>query len=124
MSAALQVREAGFVPDLASYDHIVLFTSGGKDSTACLLHLLDCGMPPERIELHHHEVDGRGAPFMDWPVTGAYVAAQAAAFGLPLYHSLARGWLRAGDAAPGCTDGADPVRGTSWPHEDRRCGAA
>ncbi|WP_338929255.1 phosphoadenosine phosphosulfate reductase family protein (plasmid) [Roseomonas mucosa] len=91
MSATLRVREAGLVPDLSSYDRIVLFTSGGKDSTACLLRLLDCGVPPERIELHHHEVDGRGETFMDWPVTGAYVAAQATAFGLPLYRSWREG---------------------------------
>ncbi|MBR0641258.1 phosphoadenosine phosphosulfate reductase domain-containing protein [Plastoroseomonas hellenica] len=74
-------------PDLASYDTILIFTSGGKDSLCCLLHLLERGVDRRRIELHHHEVDGRGAWFMDWPVTGAYVAATAAAFGLPLYRS-------------------------------------
>ncbi|UFN51684.1 phosphoadenosine phosphosulfate reductase family protein (plasmid) [Roseomonas sp. OT10] len=91
MSATPQSREVGDHPDLVSYDHIVLFTSGGKDSTACLLHLLECGVDPARIELHHHEVDGGGSAFMDWPVTGAYVAAQAAAFGLPLYRSWRAG---------------------------------
>nr|WP_275447194.1 phosphoadenosine phosphosulfate reductase family protein [Roseomonas mucosa] len=76
---------------MRSYDHVVLFTSGGKDATACLLHLLEQGVDPARIELHHHEVDGRGPPFMDWPVTGAYVAAQATAFGLPLFRSWREG---------------------------------
>jgi hypothetical protein len=50
-------------PDLASYDHILVFTSGGKDSLACLLHLLEVGVELARTELHHHDVDGRGAPF-------------------------------------------------------------
>ncbi|MBI0538712.1 phosphoadenosine phosphosulfate reductase [Roseomonas sp. KE2513] len=91
MSAAVLTREVGDAPDLRSYDHVVLFTSGGKDATACLLDLLDRGVDPTRIELHHHEVDGRGPAFMDWPVTGAYVAAQAAAFGLPLFRSWRAG---------------------------------
>lgn len=74
-------------PDLAGYDAILLFTSGGKDSLSCLLRLLELGADPARIELHHHEVDGRGPAFMDWPVTAAYVAAVADAFNLPLYRS-------------------------------------
>ena len=91
MSATLRQGEAGGTPILRSYDHVVLFTSGGKDATACLLHLLEQGVDPDRIELHHHEVDGHGATFMDWPVTGAYVAAQATAFGLPLFRSWREG---------------------------------
>ncbi|APT60294.1 phosphoadenosine phosphosulfate reductase (plasmid) [Roseomonas gilardii] len=91
MSATLRQGEAGGTPSLRSYDHVVLFTSGGKDATACLLHLLEQGVDPDRIELHHHEVDGHGATFMDWPVTGAYVAAQATAFGLPLFRSWREG---------------------------------
>lgn len=81
----------GGQPDLASYDHILVFTSGGKDSLACLLRLLEAGADARRVELHHHEVDGRGAPFMDWPVTGAYVAATADAFDVPLYRSWREG---------------------------------
>ncbi|MBS5905035.1 phosphoadenosine phosphosulfate reductase domain-containing protein [Roseomonas mucosa] len=91
MSTTPRQGEVGDAPDLRSYDHVVLFTSGGKDATACLLHLLEQGVDPARIELHHHEVDGRGPPFMDWPVTGAYVAAQATAFGLPLFRSWREG---------------------------------
>ena len=91
MSAAVLTREVGATPDLRSYDHVVLFTSGGKDATACLLDLLERGVDPARIELHHHEVDGRGPVFMDWPITNAYVAAQAAAFGLPLFRSWREG---------------------------------
>jgi 3'-phosphoadenosine 5'-phosphosulfate sulfotransferase (PAPS reductase)/FAD synthetase len=74
--------------DLRSYDRIVVAFSGGKDSMACLLHLLDSGVDPSRIELWHHEVDGReGSRMMDWPVTPAYCRAVAAAFGLKLRFS-------------------------------------
>jgi hypothetical protein len=52
-------------PDLRSYDTIVVAFSGGKDSIGCLLSLIEAGAPPERIELHHHDVDGQGEPFMD-----------------------------------------------------------
>ena len=30
-------------PTLSDYDHIIVAMSGGKDSIACLLHLLDAG---------------------------------------------------------------------------------
>lgn len=52
-------------PDLSSYDQILLAFSGGKDSLACLLHLFDEGEDPALIELHHHDVDGRGPPTFD-----------------------------------------------------------
>jgi len=42
------------------YDKILVAFSGGKDSIACVLHLLDLGIPRSSIELHHHLVDGRG----------------------------------------------------------------
>ncbi|WP_153431515.1 phosphoadenosine phosphosulfate reductase domain-containing protein [Gluconobacter aidae] len=78
-------------PDLASYERIIVAVSGGKDGTACLLALLESGAPAERIELWHHEVDGAGRPFMDWPSTGPYVAALARDFSLPLYRSWREG---------------------------------
>lgn len=77
--------------DLKSYDHIVVAFSGGKDSLGCLLTLIEAGVPAERIELHHHEVDGRGPPFMDWPCTPAYCRAIADAFRVPLYLSWKEG---------------------------------
>jgi tRNA(Ile)-lysidine synthase TilS/MesJ len=59
--------------DLASYDVIIVAFSGGKDSAACVLHLLDLGVPKHKIELWHHLVDGReGSTLMDWPCTEAY----------------------------------------------------
>ena len=74
--------------DLASYDKIIVAFSGGKDSLACLLHLLDEGVPRSRIELWHHDIDGReGSTLMDWPCTRDYCAKVAAAFKLPIYYS-------------------------------------
>ncbi|TCW18818.1 phosphoadenosine phosphosulfate reductase domain-containing protein [Gluconobacter oxydans] len=78
-------------PDLASYDSIIVAVSGGKDGTACLLVLLEAGAPAERIELWHHDVDGEGGSFMDWPSTAPYVEALARDLGLPLYRSWREG---------------------------------
>jgi len=69
------------------YDKYIIAFSGGKDSISCFLHLLDLGIPKEKIELWHHDVDGRGATFMDWEVTPDYCRKFAAAFGVPLYFS-------------------------------------
>jgi 3'-phosphoadenosine 5'-phosphosulfate sulfotransferase (PAPS reductase)/FAD synthetase len=78
--------------DFASYDHIIIAFSGGKDSMACLLALLEAGCPTYKIELWHHLVDGRdSSELMDWPVTTAYVDAVAAAFRLPVYYSWKAG---------------------------------
>lgn len=79
-------------PDLATYDHVIVAFSGGKDSVACLLHLLDLGVPRDKLELWHHDVDGReGSDLMDWPVTRDYCRKVAAAFGLPIYFSWKMG---------------------------------
>lgn len=78
---------------LVKYDRFVVFFSGGKDSLACVLHLLDLGVDAERIELHHHDVDGReGSRLMDWPITRSYCQAFAKAFGIHLYFS----WKKSG----------------------------
>lgn len=70
---------------LAEYDKIIVLFSGGKDSLACVLDLLERGVPKEKIELWHHDIDG-GHPTrrMDWPVTQAYVRAVAEYLGLAL----------------------------------------
>ena len=87
MLTATTTRAAGGGPDLAGYDTIIVAFSGGKDSIACLLTLIDAGVPRERIELYHHDVDGQGPPFMDWPSTTAYCRA----VGVPLYLSWKEG---------------------------------
>ncbi|WP_262267293.1 MULTISPECIES: phosphoadenosine phosphosulfate reductase family protein [Microvirga] len=83
-------------PDFTSYDYVLIAFSGGKDSLACLCviieNLIEAGVPLERVELWHHDIDGReGSSLMDWPVTRAYCEAVAKAFGLKLYFSWREG---------------------------------
>lgn len=74
--------------ELDGYDVIIIAFSGGKDSVACVLHLLEMGVDPSRIELWHHDVDGReGSDLMDWPVTRDYCRKFAEAFGMAIYFS-------------------------------------
>jgi 3'-phosphoadenosine 5'-phosphosulfate sulfotransferase (PAPS reductase)/FAD synthetase len=80
--------------DPLGYDHYIVSFSGGKDSMACLLHLLELGVPAERVELWHMLVDGRDRALMDWPVTEAYCRAVAAHFGMPMYLSWKDGGFR------------------------------
>ncbi len=77
--------------DLSAYRRFVVAFSGGKDSLAALLHLLSLGAPPQAIELHHHDVDGQGPTFMDWPCTPGYVRAIADHLGIALYVSWREG---------------------------------
>ena len=76
---------------LASYDKVIFMYSGGKDSTADVLYLKDLGVPIEKMELWHHDIDGRSGQFMDWPVTPAYCEAFAKALGIPIYFSWRQG---------------------------------
>lgn len=73
---------------------ILLCFSGGKDSLACLLHLLEMGVDRNRIILHHHDVDGGGPAYFDWPCTTSYCQSVAEAFGLDLLFSYRRGGIR------------------------------
>ncbi len=58
--------------DPLSYDFVIVTFSGGKDSLApLLLLLLELGVPASRIELWHHDVDGReGSHLMGLAVHG------------------------------------------------------
>ena len=80
-------------PDLPSYDRILVGFSGGKDSIAAVLDLLERGVPKDRIELWHHDVDGGGRNLMDWPVTPAYCRAVASDLGIPIYFSHREGGI-------------------------------
>lgn len=70
---------------LEEYDLIVILFSGGKDSMACYYKLLELGVPKEKIELWHHDIDG-GHPNrrMDWRCTQNYIRAFSEAEGVPL----------------------------------------
>ena len=74
--------------DPLTYDHVIVAFSGGKDSMALVLLLLLLGVPRERIELWHHEVDGNeGSTLMDWPCTPDYCQRVAKALGLRIFRS-------------------------------------
>ncbi len=84
------------IPEYDNYDKIIVFFSGGKDSVACVLELLDNGVKPEKIELHHHSIDGReGELFMDWACTEGYCQAFADALGIDIYFSWKEGGFEA-----------------------------
>lgn len=72
---------------------IVVAFSGGKDSIAMVLYLLENGIDKQRIHLHHHDVDGRGEKLFDWECTESYCKAFAAAFGLTLLLSYRKGGI-------------------------------
>lgn len=74
--------------ELLTYDYIIVGFSGGKDSVASFLHLLEMGVPVEKIELWHHIVDGReGSKLMDWPCTNSYCREFARFFKVPIYYT-------------------------------------
>lgn len=73
------------------YDKYIVAFSGGKDSTACFLHLLDLGIPKDKIELWHHDIDGDSDHFFDWPITKNYCKQFAKDFGVKIYFSWKQG---------------------------------
>lgn len=74
------------------YDHYIVAFSGGKDSLACVLHLLDIGIPKEKIELWHHLVDGKEeSTLMDWPCTEDYCRKVAEYLKIPIFFSWKEG---------------------------------
>jgi len=72
---------------------IIVAFSGGKDSVAMVLYLLEHGVDRHRIHLHHHDVDGGGPNLFDWPCTKSYCKAFADAMGLSLYFSYREGGI-------------------------------
>lgn len=83
LPAAPRPDTAELLP-LTAYDLVLVNFSGGKDSLALVLHVLEQGVHPARIQLWHQRVDGAGPAFMDWPVTEAYCCAVAGRLGLRL----------------------------------------
>lgn len=90
-SVVLDVPQEESHPNLSDYARFIVFFSGGKDSVACFLWLLEQGVPLEKIELHHHLVDGKESKLMDWPITTDYCKKFAAAFGARLSFSWKEG---------------------------------
>lgn len=90
---SLPEERASTRPDLDSYDNIIVAFSGGKDSIACVLKLLEQGVPSSKIELWHHCVDGKNNEhqLMDWPVTEDYCRQFAKALNLKIYFSWKHG---------------------------------
>lgn len=75
---------------LEEYERVVVAFSGGKDSLACVLHMLELGVPQEKLVLWHHHIDGSphdNNGLMDWPVTKSYCRAIAKELGIPLRFS-------------------------------------
>lgn len=84
--------------DLNNYDKYIVCFSGGKDSIALFYYLINAGIPLDKIELWHHDIDGHvefgEKNFMDWPITKAYCEAFAEAFGVPIYFSWREGGFK------------------------------
>lgn len=77
------------------YDKYIIAFSGGKDSIACFLYVhFVLGIPINKIELWHQDVDGQGETFMDWECTHAYCQAFANAFGVEIYFSWKEGGFK------------------------------
>jgi 3'-phosphoadenosine 5'-phosphosulfate sulfotransferase (PAPS reductase)/FAD synthetase len=97
---------------------IVVFFSGGKDSIAALLYVIEIVLglglnPSETIECIHHCVDGRpwfyggsGKSEFDWPCTEDYCRVICACLGIPLHFNWREGGLM-GEVLKGGKD--DPV---------------
>ena len=88
---ALEPARVLSAAELNSYDRVVITMSGGKDSLATALHVLEAGVDLHRVEFWHHLVDGPDGNLMDWPSTSAYCQAAADALGVPLYLSWKQG---------------------------------
>lgn len=77
--------------NIRSYDFYLVAFSGGKDSLASVLSLLEQGVDPKKIELWHHDIDGREGQVADfkadWTCTPDYCRKVAEALGFPIYFS-------------------------------------
>jgi 3'-phosphoadenosine 5'-phosphosulfate sulfotransferase (PAPS reductase)/FAD synthetase len=72
---------------------ILVAFSGGKDSIAMVLHLLELGIDRNRIHLHHHDVDGGGPKLFDWACTESYCKEFARVMRLKIFFSYREGGI-------------------------------
>jgi len=115
---ALRLTQAFATRDWTEYDRCVVAFSGGKDSAACVVALLEAGFPADRLELWHHEIDGRESEALfDWPQTTDYCRKFAAAFGLKLRFS----W-KVGGFERELNRNETPTAPTRWEREDGTIG--
>ncbi len=130
-AAALAAIKDGDASAWDAFDVVVVAFSGGKDSLAAVLNLLDLGCPREKIELWHHLIDGAEGErrIMDWPITSAYCRAVAEHMGIPLRMSWKEGGFLGEmmrDATPTAptsfeaADGATISKGGKGPAGTRR----
>jgi 3'-phosphoadenosine 5'-phosphosulfate sulfotransferase (PAPS reductase)/FAD synthetase len=94
MQQTLELQDEDLLPYVrdGTFPIIVAF-SGGKDSIAMVLCLLEQGIDRTRIHLHHHEADGGGPNLFDWPCTKKYCQAFADHLGLAIYFSYREGGI-------------------------------
>lgn len=91
-------RAQALLGDIHNYDKFIVCFSGGKDSIALVLYLLEIDVDSSKIELWHHEIDGEVKAgeknFMDWVITKSYCEAFAKAFNLPIFFSWRDGGFK------------------------------
>jgi 3'-phosphoadenosine 5'-phosphosulfate sulfotransferase (PAPS reductase)/FAD synthetase len=97
-TASAKIDEIPALLNAKAYEKVIVAFSGGKDSLACILHLLDLGVSKDDIELWHHSIDGNVSAeddrLMDWPVTSDYCVQVANALGLPIFMSWREGGFK------------------------------
>ena len=107
--------------DLASYEVIIVAFSGGKDSAACVLHLLDLGIPKHK---NRAVASPRRRPRGVYPhglaVHGSVLRSLRQGFRSPDLLLVEGGRLREGDAPERHAHGADLLRAPN-PSRPRRC---
>jgi diphthamide synthase (EF-2-diphthine--ammonia ligase) len=83
-----------WVLDPANNVQVLIAFSGGKDSIAMVLKAIEMGIPKDRIELWHHDIDGEGEDLFDWKCTKSYCIAFAKAIGIKILFSYRLGGIK------------------------------